>query len=459
MGSEHPEIVIVRRRSSHDEGHHGGAWKIAFADFMTAMMAFFLVLWIISATDKNTKTLIARYFNPVKVEEPALAQKGVHGAPEQDTDAPGADSGAPNGLKSRSDQGDSARGEVRESPEAGSSDPKARRKGRLEPRSAPPDPARPYPTMSEAELFFDPSGALDKIAGAPPPGPRVDPAAALKGTGDVGPSADEAYRDPYRPLGADKAINTIAADPGPPSKPETLSQDAGALAPNPPPAPTNAALAEPPRESPAEPRANVEDARNVAPPEPAAPLPAPEAKPAEAKAPAGEGGTEAGADAGKTSAAQIRAAAALLAGVKRRLGPESQAVPGPELSIEVTDEGVLVSLTDRQNFSMFALGSAEPQPRVVRMMDAIATGLEALPGTIVVRGHTDAHPYRSATYDNWRLSSARAQMAYYMLTRGGVPEKRFDRIEGFADHRLKDPAHPLAAENRRIEILLRERKP
>ena len=55
-----------------------------------------------------------------------------------------------------------------------------------------------------------------------------------------------------------------------------------------------------------------------------------------------------------------------------------------------------------------------------------------MPGAIVVRGHTDAHPYRSRTYDNWRLSSARAQMAYYMLNRGGVEEKRFERIEGFA---------------------------
>ena len=74
----HPEIVIVRRRSIRTrKSHHGGAWKIAFADFMTAMMAFFLVLWIISATDKNTKTLIARYFNPVKVEEPARSQKGI----------------------------------------------------------------------------------------------------------------------------------------------------------------------------------------------------------------------------------------------------------------------------------------------------------------------------------------------------------------------------------------------
>ena len=67
--AQHPEIIIVRRRGGHEEEHHGGAWKIAFADFMTAMMAFFLVLWIINATDKDTKTIIARYFNPVKLEE------------------------------------------------------------------------------------------------------------------------------------------------------------------------------------------------------------------------------------------------------------------------------------------------------------------------------------------------------------------------------------------------------
>ena len=108
---------------------------------------------------------------------------------------------------------------------------------------------------------------------------------------------------------------------------------------------------------------------------------------------------------------------------------------------------------------MFAVGSAEPQPRVVHMMDAVATSLQGLPGAIVVRGHTDARQFRSAHYDNWRLSSARAQMAYYMLNRAGIPDKRFERIEGFADHRLKDPAKPFAAENRRIEILLREAKP
>src|SRR5271166_835378 len=149
MGEPHAEIVIVRRRaSSEEEHHHGGAWKIALADFMTALMAFFLVLWIISATDKNTKTLIARYFNPVKVEEPAKAQKGIHGSPEQDTDAPGTDSGAPNAQKPRSDQGETPSGFVRESSASPLTDASGKHLAKQEPKT-PPDPAKPNPTMSE----------------------------------------------------------------------------------------------------------------------------------------------------------------------------------------------------------------------------------------------------------------------------------------------------------------------
>jgi chemotaxis protein MotB len=120
---------------------------------------------------------------------------------------------------------------------------------------------------------------------------------------------------------------------------------------------------------------------------------------------------------------------------------------------------VLISMTDRLNFSLFAIGSAEPSPAVVKAMEAVGKILQDRPGAIVLRGHTDGRVYKSATYDNWRLSSARAQMAYYMLTRAGVPESRFSRVEGYANRALKDSAHPLAAENRRIEILLRPTKP
>ena len=56
----HGEIVIVKRGGGgHDDGHHGGVWKIAFADFMTAMMAFFLVMWLINASNEKTKKAVA----------------------------------------------------------------------------------------------------------------------------------------------------------------------------------------------------------------------------------------------------------------------------------------------------------------------------------------------------------------------------------------------------------------
>ncbi len=72
-----------------------------------------------------------------------------------------------------------------------------------------------------------------------------------------------------------------------------------------------------------------------------------------------------------------------------------------------------------------------------------------------MRGHTDGRPFRSKTYDNWRLSTARAQIAYYMLVRGGLEQQRVERIEGYADRSLESPADRNAAQNRRIEILLR----
>ncbi|RVP87927.1 MotB family protein, partial [Sinorhizobium meliloti] len=56
--------------------------------------------------------------------------------------------------------------------------------------------------------------------------------------------------------------------------------------------------------------------------------------------------------------------------------------------------------------------------------------------------------------DNWRLSAARAQSAYYMLVRGGLEEERVKQISGFADRRLQVPNDAYAPANRRIEILL-----
>jgi chemotaxis protein MotB len=74
----HPEIVIVKRHARHVDEHHGGAWKIAFADFMTAMMALFLVLWLISSTSDKQRRAVAQYFNPVKLVDMTTLKKGFH---------------------------------------------------------------------------------------------------------------------------------------------------------------------------------------------------------------------------------------------------------------------------------------------------------------------------------------------------------------------------------------------
>jgi len=61
-----PQLLVIRRvKRSHGGGHHGGAWKVAYADFVTAMMAFFLVMWLVGTTTKVQKGAIAEYFkNP-----------------------------------------------------------------------------------------------------------------------------------------------------------------------------------------------------------------------------------------------------------------------------------------------------------------------------------------------------------------------------------------------------------
>lgn len=63
--ADQPIIKIVRKKAGHG-GHHGGSWKVAYADFVTAMMAFFLVMWILGL-DQPSKKMITDYFNdPVK---------------------------------------------------------------------------------------------------------------------------------------------------------------------------------------------------------------------------------------------------------------------------------------------------------------------------------------------------------------------------------------------------------
>jgi chemotaxis protein MotB len=61
-------MIIYRKAKGHGAAHHGGAWKIAYADFVTAMMAFFMLMWILGATDEDQRKGIADYFTPTIIQ-------------------------------------------------------------------------------------------------------------------------------------------------------------------------------------------------------------------------------------------------------------------------------------------------------------------------------------------------------------------------------------------------------
>jgi chemotaxis protein MotB len=85
MAASDRPIIIVKRSRRREEGHHGGAWKVAYADFVTAMMAFFLVMWLVTAVSKDQRAAIFEYFKnpsmePGKSVKPAPGQAGPGGA-------------------------------------------------------------------------------------------------------------------------------------------------------------------------------------------------------------------------------------------------------------------------------------------------------------------------------------------------------------------------------------------
>ena len=397
-GKVHEIVIIKRHGGAHEEGHHGGAWKIAYADFVTAMMAFFLVMWLVSANDK-TKASIARYFNPVLLVDSTPQPPGL-------TDLkPGATT-----PKTSS------------KPESPVKDPDAKPPEKEERSASPPQDAKGASAgdnaqKTEADLFKDPYAVLADIAAKEnpqPAKPAIKASENLKGgsgkgwtdgtkggstpSGSAGHRGGEAFRDPFEPLPSGEAG---LSESGLPASKEPPAIDPAAAA-----------------------RSRADDVAD------AAPLPTdPEAK-----------------------AAELRSRIASL--IKSVEAGSSGTLP--KIDVKVTPEGILVALTDDAKFTMFASASAEPSSKTVLLMARIGKLLKAQKGRIVIRGFTDSRKFKSDVYDNWRLSSARADMAHYMLVRGGLDDARFERIEGYADRQPRNAKDPESPDNRRIEILLRE---
>jgi chemotaxis protein MotB len=421
-------LVIVRRRRNTDEPHHGGVWKIAYADFMTAMMAFFLVMWLINAADKKTIVQVAAYFNPMRLTDRYAAPKGIEDLAE--TQSRPSDGKAKKGFEKPIMDSKEKRQSDRESKEnlGNAKDDAAH-------ESSAGTGGKSSKDMQELALFDNPGNLLEKLA---------DEARGSQLATEASPP-DGNISDPFDRINRRAGKSQVALKPAPQAAPAV------------PPHPSNIARALP-----------AENVKPVAPDQ---------KQELAARASPGDVG-----DKPKQQDNVSKQTPATLDQAKKEdkthdrdhekdhdkdeeaknLKEEiSSAVSDishdlPLIEVKATPEGILISLTDDANFGMFEVGSAKPRPELVLVMEKIGRILGAKSGDIVVRGHTDSRPYKSRIYDNWRLSAARAQMAYYMLLRGGIIEPRVVAIEGRADRDPRVPADTLAAANRRIDILVKE---
>ncbi|PKH26990.1 motility protein MotB [Enterobacterales bacterium CwR94] len=132
----------------------------------------------------------------------------------------------------------------------------------------------------------------------------------------------------------------------------------------------------------------------------------------------------------------------------------------PHLIINLVDEGLRIQIIDSQNRPMFKTGSAQVEPYMHDILHAIAPILNDIPNRISLAGHTDDFQYASGDrgYSNWELSADRANASRRELVQGGLDGGKILRVIGMADTmKLKDRSGGDAV-NRRISLLVLNRK-
>lgn len=393
--SEPHEIIIVRRKHGDHDGHHGGVWKIAFADFMTAMMAFFLVLWIVNSTSKETRSSIARYFNPIKLSDTTPARKGLQDPRDTDFDASAPNK--PDGPK-----------------------PATKQSG----------PGGGAPTVGKVTEESSASRTVERA--------DRDAIGGRQNEGGAGPAPADKYQDPFELLrpkvdrhgyGEDRGQQPVEQAQQQPQTPsqaqaQATSPDAPAAQPSSPSSQERAAQAGASTDKPADKQGD---------------------KPATAAAQA------------PNNDAQLQApgAGSIGAAVQAILKQERDMLADSNIQVREVAEGTLISLLDNNRNAMFQSGSSTLSPDASASLGRIAKAISKLPNGVIVSGYTDSSPYRGGQNNNWRLSAMRAEAALNILLASGVGQQRIERIEGHADRSPHDTAGK-APQNRRIDILLRK---
>jgi chemotaxis protein MotB len=428
--AETAEIVIVRRGNrGGEDGHHGGVWKIAYADFMTAMMAFFLVMWLVNAANEKTKQQVASYFNPIKLIDTRTNEKGLQSI-DSGSSEPGK-RGDPSGARRGTE---SEEGGHSATPETTASDDDVASGS----QDAPDQPEAPV--LKDILLIQGLTGQQ----GLDPSRPAAEETTSPERTDMAGQHArqDASAAEPAR-VGSGQAAKADAArdSDGELARKPLLELMAKAEQ-----------MSQTELDKPVEPEQHA-PASEASPQAPEQPSAVPDGKVASTAEKIAERGPADAGDEGQASEKRLE----LLESVQQKIRQSGYTplVDGLALNVEETREGVLISVAESTSTAMFDIATATPSPALVKLAGQVANVLKSVEGQIIIRGHTDGRQYFTAEQDNWSLSANRAHAAYRLLLDAGLPAVRFQRIEGYADTSLKVKADPLAASNRRVEVLLR----
>ena len=128
---------------------------------------------------------------------------------------------------------------------------------------------------------------------------------------------------------------------------------------------------------------------------------------------------------------------------------------GKHVRFVMTRDGMRIDLIDDADYSMFALGTTALVPEASSLVGLVGDAIRATGNPIMIRGHTDSLPFGDPrSMNNWMLSSGRAEATRRRLVLSGVPEGRFERIEGVADREPMIEKNPSDARNRRVAVTL-----
>lgn len=131
-----------------------------------------------------------------------------------------------------------------------------------------------------------------------------------------------------------------------------------------------------------------------------------------------------------------------------------------QMMLDITSDGLRVQIVDEQNRPMFGLASAELESYTREILSQLGAMLNDVPNKISIAGHTDAKPFSGGSrgYSNWELSTDRANACRRALIAGGLDESKVVRVVGLADSVLLDKDNPESPQNRRISIILMNKK-